>query len=157
MGGDLERISYELALRALDKQEHLLEQLRSRTGVLLGASLLATTFSTQVVAQRPGTSLAALGAWSAFILSVVASVGVLASRRELVFSLSGLVTYRTLQVARDDIAEVHVRLVYELHHFWMDNAQTIDRLSARYRAAVVAVLVEMLSLAALASDSVFAG
>jgi hypothetical protein len=40
---DLERIAYESAVRALDKQEKVLEELRARTGVLLAASSLAAS------------------------------------------------------------------------------------------------------------------
>jgi hypothetical protein len=40
---DLERIAYESAVRALDKQETVLEELRARTGVLLAASSLAAS------------------------------------------------------------------------------------------------------------------
>ena len=38
MVGEFEKLAYEAALRGLDKQEALLEELRSRTGVLLAAS-----------------------------------------------------------------------------------------------------------------------
>ena len=39
-----ERLAYEAAQRALDKQERLLEELRSRTGLLLAAASLAASF-----------------------------------------------------------------------------------------------------------------
>jgi hypothetical protein len=45
MAGEFEKLAYEAALRGLDKQEGLLEQLRTRTGVLLAASSLAASFS----------------------------------------------------------------------------------------------------------------
>jgi hypothetical protein len=41
----LEQIAYEAALRALDKQEALVTEVRARAGVLLGASALATSFA----------------------------------------------------------------------------------------------------------------
>jgi hypothetical protein len=41
---DLARLAYESALRALDKQEQLLAELRARTGLLLAASSLAASF-----------------------------------------------------------------------------------------------------------------
>jgi hypothetical protein len=40
MAGEFEKLAYEAALRGLDKQENLLEELRTRTGVLLAASSL---------------------------------------------------------------------------------------------------------------------
>jgi hypothetical protein len=44
MAGEFEKLAYEAALRGLDKQENLLEELRTRTGVLLAASSLAASF-----------------------------------------------------------------------------------------------------------------
>jgi hypothetical protein len=41
---DLERLAYDAALRALDKQERLVEELRARTRVLLAASSLVVSF-----------------------------------------------------------------------------------------------------------------
>jgi hypothetical protein len=52
--GDLERIAYESAVWALDKQEKVLEELRARTGILLGASSSPAPRGFRVFAQRPG-------------------------------------------------------------------------------------------------------
>jgi len=38
-----EQLAYEAAQRALDKQERLLEEMRSRTGLLLAAASLAAS------------------------------------------------------------------------------------------------------------------
>lgn len=157
MPGDLERISYEAALRALDKQEHLLEQLRARTVVLLGASLVVATFTAQAGVDRAGPSVVVGLVCLAFLASMCASVVVLAPRRGLTFSLSGYATYVALFGFVDDVAEIHRRLIYELHCFWAGNDEAIGRLSSWYRVAVVALLVETLGLATMASDSVFAG
>jgi len=40
---EYERLAFDAALRALDKQESVLDELRSRTGVLLAASALAAS------------------------------------------------------------------------------------------------------------------
>lgn len=39
MAGEFEKLAYEAALRGLDKQERLLEELRTRTGMLLATIL----------------------------------------------------------------------------------------------------------------------
>jgi hypothetical protein len=44
MHDDLARLAYEASLRSLDKQEELLGQLRSRTGLLLAGSSVAASF-----------------------------------------------------------------------------------------------------------------
>jgi len=52
MAGDFEKLAYEEAVRGLDKQEGLLEALRTRTGVLIAASFLAASFlGQQIVTQ----------------------------------------------------------------------------------------------------------
>lgn len=44
MADDLARMAYDASLRSLDKQDELLSELRSRTGLLLAASSLAASF-----------------------------------------------------------------------------------------------------------------
>ena len=51
----LEEIAYDAALRALDKQEALVAELRARSGVLLGASSIAAS----LLAGRGATSMLA--------------------------------------------------------------------------------------------------
>ena len=41
---DLAQLAYDASLRSLDKQEELVAEIRSRTGVLLAASSLAASF-----------------------------------------------------------------------------------------------------------------
>jgi hypothetical protein len=72
-----ERLAYEAAQRALDKQERLLEELRSRTGLLLAAASLAASFlGREAFARDPKRGLAAL-AVLAFLLAVGTSVYIL--------------------------------------------------------------------------------
>lgn len=44
MSGELEQLAYEVSLRALQRQEEVVEELRSRTGTLLAASSLSASF-----------------------------------------------------------------------------------------------------------------
>src|SRR5437870_1509368 len=53
MAAEFERLAYETALRGLDKQEELLRELRSRTGVLLAAASLAASFLKAPPASTP--------------------------------------------------------------------------------------------------------
>jgi hypothetical protein len=72
-----ERLAYEAAQRALDKQERLLEELRSRTGLLLAAASLAASFlGREAFARDPKRGLAAL-AVLAFLLAVGTNVYIL--------------------------------------------------------------------------------
>lgn len=57
MTGEFEKLAYEAALRSLDKQERLLEEMRARTGVLLAASSVAITLLGQKAFRNPGGGL----------------------------------------------------------------------------------------------------
>ena len=153
MGGDLERLAYEAALRALDKQEGLLEELRSRTGILLAASSLAASFLGRDAFQDPGSTTVAILALVAFVVSVAASVYILMPKRELLFSQSGPALYEGLYSVRDDAPEIHRRLAYELYRFWESNDQRMRNLFRAYRIAAGALVLEILLLVALVSDT----
>jgi hypothetical protein len=85
---EFERLAYESGVRALDKQEALLEELRGRTGILLAASALAASFLGES-AFRDASWLAAV-ALVAFVVSIAASVFVLVPRsNQFVFAISG--------------------------------------------------------------------
>jgi hypothetical protein len=72
-----ERLAYEAAQRALDKQERPIDELRSRTGVLLAAaSLAASLLGREAFAGDPKDGLAIL-ALALFLVAVAASVYVL--------------------------------------------------------------------------------
>lgn len=114
MPGNLERLAHEAALRALDKQERLLEELRARTGILLAASSLAASFLGDAAFGDSGPVGVAVAALLAFIVSIGASVYVLAPKRDLIFSLSGPGLYEGLYEFRDDLVEVHRRLAFPI-------------------------------------------
>jgi tetrahydromethanopterin S-methyltransferase subunit B len=154
MQGDLEQLAHESALRALDKQERLLEELRARTGILLAASSLAASFLGDAAFGDSGPVGLAVAALLAFIVSTGASVYVLAPKRDLIFSLSGPGLYEGLYEFRDDLVEVHRRLAYDLHRFWESNDHKMTRLIHAYRAAAVALVLEILLLVALVGDTI---
>lgn len=89
MTGEFEKLAYEAALRGLDKQEGLLEELRTRTGVLLAASSLAASFLGQQGFQQPSPRGLAITALIAFVASIAASVFILLPKKNLIFAESG--------------------------------------------------------------------
>jgi len=153
--GEFEKLAYEAALRGLDKQEGLLEELRTRTGVLLAASSLAASFLGQRAFQDPSPRGLAIAALVAFVISIGASVYVLMPKENLYFSEAGAGLYEGLYAVREDIAEVYRRLAYELDRFWDSNNGTITTLTSTYKVAATALVVEILSLAVLLGDTIF--
>jgi hypothetical protein len=150
-----ERLAYEAAQRALDKQERLLEE-RSRTGLLLAAASLAASFlGREAFARDPKRGLALL-AVLAFLMAVGASVYILLPKRnKFVFALVGARLYEGLYAVRDDLAEVYRRLAYNLDRFWDDNDAEMQKLFISFRVAAGALSAEILVLIAMVSDNLF--
>jgi len=155
MTGEFERLAFETALRALDKQETLLEELRARTGVLLAASSLVAAFLGQQGFQDPDPGALAVVALAAFVALVLASVYILYPKKALIFAESGSGLYEGLYALREDLPEVYRRLAYDLQRFWDSNDHTIVRLTRAYAFAAIALVIEILSLAALLSGNIF--
>ena len=152
MDDGLGRLAYDAALRSLDKQEELLNELRARTGLLLAASSLAASFLGRPALDRANGYVVVL-ALVVFGISVVASVTVLLPKKDLVFSLSGPALFEGLYDLRDNMEEVFLRLAYDLHRFWTRNDGKIQRLLWWYRIAAGALVVEIVLLLASVSDT----
>ena len=153
MCGDLERLAYESALGALEKQEHVLDELRARTGVLLAASSVATSLlGGRAVAT--GGSVVVVAAMLSFGLLVAASVAVLVPRRDrFTFSLSGPDVYEGLFAFRGDTNEIYRRLAYDLHRFWGANDSRIQPLFGAFQIACACLVVEIVLLATSVSGT----
>ena len=149
-------MAYEAAQCALDKQERLLEELRSRTGLLLAAASLAASFlGREAFAQDPKRGLA-LVAVVAFLFAMGASVYILLPKRDkFVFALVGAGRYEGLYAVRDDLAEVYRRLAYDLDRFWEDNDVELQKLFTSFRVAAAALSAEILVLIGMVSDNLF--
>jgi hypothetical protein len=142
---DLARIAYEASLRSLDKQDELLTELRSRTGLVLAASSLAASFLGEPALDE-GSRALAVAALVAFAVSVLASLYVLFPRRDVVVSLDGPTVYERLFEFSDDSAEVYRRLAYDLDRFWEANDHTVRRLARAFALAIITLAIEVLLL-----------
>jgi hypothetical protein len=93
----LERLAYEAAQRALDRQERLVDELRSRTGLLLAVASLAASFlGREAFAGDPKDALAVF-ALASFLVAVAASVYVLVPKAgKFVFAMVGAGLYEGL-------------------------------------------------------------
>jgi hypothetical protein len=141
MDDELSRVAYESSVRALDKQEHDLEELRARTAVLLAASSLAVSLLGRSALEKPHPPALLVAALTAFATSIGASVFVLLPRPAFVFEINGPAVYEGLYEFRDDPSEMHRRLAYALRKIHRSNERML-------RPLVVAVRISALSLAA---------
>lgn len=154
MPEDFEKLAYEEAVRGLDKQEGLLEALRTRTGVLLAASSLAASFLGQQAVSHSSPPGFAVVALLAFVASMGGGVVILLPKRDLVFATGGADCYAGLYEIRGDMAEVYRRLAYELDRLWDSNNNAIRQLSRIFTLAAASLVVEILSWAAILGDSI---
>ena len=153
MPTDLATIAFEAATRALDKQERVLEELRSRTGVLLAASSLAAAFLGRPALDDTRDVLAVV-ALLAFATSIAASVYVLLPKSTFYFALSGQYVFENLYAYRDNTAEIYRRLVYDMQRFWDNNDVVMRRHLLAFRFAAAALAVEVVSLLGAISGTI---
>lgn len=151
-----ERLAYEAALRALDKQERLIDELRSRTGLLMAAASLAASFlGREAFAGDPKRGFALL-ALVAFLVAVGASVYVLLPKTgKFIFAMVGGGLYEGLYEVRKDLGEVYRRLAYDLDRFWDANDVELQKLFNAFRLAAIGLSVEIIVLIAMVSDTLF--
>jgi hypothetical protein len=149
---DLAALAFELSRKRLDQQERVLEELRSRTGVLLAASSLAASFLGQEAFGDSGWGLLAFVAAGAFLITMLASVYVLLPRDRLIFSVIGSAVYE--EFYGEDLEEVHRRLAYELDRFWEGNNERIRQIRDAFALAATGLIVEVLALVALVADTI---
>ena len=128
----------------LAQQEMRLDELRARTGTLLAASSVATSFLGPRAIDRNGVDTLALLALTAFAVSVIGSVSILILNPRLVFGVRGTRLFTEERAREESIADVHRRLGYWLELFFDQNQATVDRLFLVYQLAAVAVLAEVM-------------
>ena len=131
-----------------------MDELRSRTGVLLAVSSLAASFLGTEAFGEAGWGLLGVVAIAAFLVSMGASVFVLLPRDRLIFGLVGSAVYEQFYGLEGGQEEVHRRLAYDLDRFWEENDTRIRQLRLAFELAAVGLVVEVLALVALVADTI---
>ena len=132
MTGDFEKLAYQEAVRGLDKQETLLEALRTRTGVLLASSFLAASFLGQEAFRNPGPQGLAIAAAVALVITVGAGVYILLPKRTRVSPVAAAESYAGLHGLQSDMAEIYRQLAYNIDRLWDSNEQEMRCLSRTF-------------------------
>jgi hypothetical protein len=147
MGSDEEQqrahLAYEAALRSLDHQHRVLDEIRSRTGILLAAASLSASFLGARAFDQHGIVVLSVLALVALVTTLVLGTLVLVPREDFVFSLSGTVLYADLSDV-DDRAEQHRYVAYWLDQFWDRNDGPIEKLNRRFKVAASALVAQIL-------------
>jgi hypothetical protein len=145
MTGDFEKLAYQEAVRGLDKQEGLLEALRTRAGVLLAASFLAASFLGLETFRTPAPQGPVITAVVTFVISIVAGIYMLLSRNELASQVIRADFYTGFYDSRSDMAEIYRQLAHDADRMWDSNEQEIRRLSRIFTLSVVLFAIEIVS------------
>ena len=130
----LAQLSYELSLRTLTQQESSLNELRARTGTLIAAASIVTSFLGGAAITRRGFDAWSVIALILFVASIALATWVLLPKGKLVFSVHGSALFE--DEIKDDIFEIgetHRRLAYWLDGYHAANEPKIHRLFVYYR------------------------
>ena len=147
---ELARLAYEAALRALDKQEEVVRELRSRTALVLAAASFSISIAGgAAVRAAPSIGVAAFGAGLA---SLSVSLYVLLPQPRLRFAVDAR-SILAAQHAAAGAGEVYRRLVYDLVRFWRSNDVIVARLVVTFRWSTAALLLEIVLLVAALRDT----
>jgi hypothetical protein len=138
----LERIVLDASLRALAEQEAGLRDLRARAGTLLAASALTVSFLGTQALDRDGLDLVSWLAIAAFMTSLSATVQVLLPESGVNFAIGSEQLDARLWAVRDDLNRIHRELTRWATDRRIANQSVLDRLSASYRVAAMALLTQ---------------
>ncbi len=152
----LSDLSFDAGIRALDLQERAVGELRARTGTLLAASSLTTSFlGAQTISRTSSLAGFEILALVALTVSITVCVYVLLPKEGFVFSLNAPGVYEELYSLGNDADEIKRRLIYWLEDYRQANQDKIDRLNEFYFGAAVALVAQLVfwSVALAASIS----
>jgi hypothetical protein len=137
---ELEELVYGLALRALEQQERVLDELRARTGVLLTATALVVSFLGARALTGDTTRWLALPGVGAAVASILVAVYLLAPKSNLEFALDGAAVYEHFVREDADPTEARRTLAYWLSDARSSNQVIIDRLVRLFSGACAALV-----------------
>lgn len=107
--GDLADLAFEISLRTLSQQEAVLDELRTRTGTLLTATAVVTSFLGAQALQDGDRKWLSISGLAASVISILLSVYVLAPKPKLNFALDGAAIYEYFFRAGVDLHKRTVR------------------------------------------------
>jgi hypothetical protein len=139
----LAEIAYESAVRALGQQEAALNELRGRTGTLLAAEAVTTSFLGAAAIQHGALALPGRLAITCFGISLGTALFILLPWRGLQFSLTGSLLYESLHACGEGEEEIHRRAAYWLEELWRENELVIARLYPLFTMSVGALVFEL--------------
>lgn len=146
------RLAYDASPHALEQQQRVLEEIRSRTGILLAAASLSASFLGARVFSDHGSVALSVLALIALVVTLVLGTLVLAPRAQVIFSVSGTVLYEQL-LDVDDCTDQHRYLASWLDKIWEANEPVVRGLTRRFEVAAGALVLQILFWALAIGDT----
>lgn len=139
---NLPQLTYEQAQKALEQQERQVNELRQRTGTLLGAAALTASFFGSAALGRDGVAAPVILAGVALAVTVLSGLYVLYPH-EMEFASDAQRLYDALEPDRDDPERVHLRLAFGLRDTREHNGRRVDWLARCLAIAAVALVIQI--------------
>ena len=139
------RIAYDEGVRALSQQQGMIESLRTRTGLLLSAAAITTSFLGAQVLNNNHPSVATWLALGSFVgLSVVALAILWPHRLEFTASPANVIESYIETEDPLSVAEIHRDLALHMHHSYAENLAGQKQLASRFRVAGMLLTIEVI-------------
>jgi hypothetical protein len=136
------RLAYEASLRALDQQRRSLEEIRSRTGVLLAAASVSASFLGSKALDHHASLVLTYAALALFVIAFLLGIFTLVLDEGIAFTLSGSLLHARL-AGIDDRAGQYRYVADWLMTIWTHNDSTIRRLDLRIRCMAGTLAIQM--------------
>lgn len=140
MATTISELTYDLSVRSLSQQESALNELRSRTGVLLAATAIAIALLGGRALDDGGRTVIDLAGAGLAIVSFTLSVFVLAPKRDFAFVIDAAEAHETFTQNHVGVDDAHAALIYWNREAWEENQVVIDELVRAFRWACVTLL-----------------
>ena len=140
MATSISQLAYGLSLRSLTEQESALNELRSRTGVLLAATAIAIALFGRSSLETGSRNIADLVGVGFALVSFLLSVFVVAPKHSFAFVVDAAAAHETFTAEGVSTEDAHVALVYWNREVWEANQAVIDTLFRAFWWACVALV-----------------
>lgn len=138
-------LAYEEAKRALDAQQHVVNELRSRAGVLIAAAAITTSFFGGQALDEDNVGIAgwiAIACFGFLGISVLAILWPQPSWAVTVNAKRFIATYIERQDGPRDLPTIHRDLALHMSASYVANGQQLRRLSFAFRAGAALLVGE---------------
>lgn len=139
-------LAYQESVRGLTQQAGVLDNLRTRAGLLITAANVVTAFlAAQAITNRPGIGPGGTLAIAAFLVTMGLALYILLPKGEWNFAFDAKKLVTMIEGDRySSIGALHRRLAELNEDSQTDNARKLDAMFVAFRLGCVALTVEVL-------------